>query len=370
METLCIPDGLRTWAEIDHSALHHNLNFIQTKVGPSVAILAVVKANAYGHGAVETARTLGPGVAIFGVANLGEAHELESASTGREIMILSPCLPGERADAVAAGHIVTVSSAAEAAGFARFGRVRVNFKIDTGMGRIGCLEEMATTELQRLLEIPTVALHSVSTHLPSADEDDVFTTSQLARFSSLKSKFLEITPGTKFHVLNSAGVLKHQHSAGEIVRPGLALYGCPPTPEPWSQLRPVLSWRARIALVRDLPAGSTVSYGRTYMAKKPTRTAIVPVGYADGFPLGSSGAGACVSVRGTACPVIGRVTMDQIVIDASAVDEIREGDIATLLGQDGQVSISANELAEKSGTIPWDILTGIGRRVARFHHTS
>ena len=367
METLVIPDGLRTWAEIDHAALRHNVGFVRSKIGPSHGILAVIKANAYGHGAIETARTLAPETAIFGVANLNEAHEVQSAGTGRDIMILSPCLPGERRDAVEAGHIVTVSSADETAAFARFGKIRVNFKVDTGMGRIGCQERNATAELRRLLDIPNATLHSVSSHLPSADEDGQFTSEQLARFAALKADLRALVPEAKFHALNSAGILNHPEHAGDISRPGLTLYGCTTIPAFAENLRPVLSWRARIVLVRDLPAGATVSYGRTYTAARPIRTAIVPVGYADGFPRHASGNGAGVIVRGIPCPVIGRVTMDQIVIDATAVPAIQEGDIATLIGRDGSASITANELARQSDTIAWDILTGIGRRVTRFH---
>jgi alanine racemase len=368
MENFVIPEGLRTWAEIDHSALRSNLALIRKKIGPAAKILAVVKANAYGHGAVQTACTLAEDTSIFGVANLDEAREVESAGTGRDIMLLSPCLPGERAEAVGAGHIVTVSSAAEAEAFARFGKVRVNFKIDTGMGRIGCLEAEALSEFQRVLEIPNTLVHSISSHLPSADEDVVFTSLQLERFANLELQLRLLAPQASFHVLNSAGVLTQSIHTREIVRPGLALYGCSSVSEFSSALFPVLSWRARVVQVRNLPAGATVSYGRTFKAATPIRTAIVPVGYADGFPRHASGNEARVLIRGKSCPVIGRVTMDQIVVNASAVPEICDGDITTLLGSDGDETITANELAEKSGTIAWDILTGIGRRVARFHY--
>jgi alanine racemase len=368
MENSAIPEDLRTWAEIDHTALLSNLRLIRGRTGGGAGILAVVKANAYGHGAIEVAGTLAAETSVFGVANLGEAREIESAGTGRDIMLLSPCLPGERAAAVGAGHIATVSSAAEAAAYAHFGKIRLNFKIDTGMGRLGCLEENAAPELRKILETPNTVLHSISTHLPSADEDAEFTAAQLGRFASLASELRKLAPNAKFHALNSAGILTRPAEPHELVRPGLAIYGCTTIPGFDAKLRPALAWRARIALVKNLPAGASVSYGRSFISSRPIRTAIVPVGYADGFPRQASGHGARVLVRGVSCPVLGRVTMDQIVIDATAVPGVREGDTATLMGADGAETITAGELAACSGTIAWDILTGIGRRVARFHH--
>jgi alanine racemase len=360
----------RTWAEIDPGALLHNLAFVRNRIGPCATILAVVKANAYGHGTGAVAQTLAPDTGIFGVANVAEAMEVEAAGTGRDIMLLSPCLPGERRDAVARNLIVTVSGYQEAAAFAAEGRTRVNFKVDTGMGRIGCAPDRAAEELAAIVAEPGIEVHSISSHLPSADEDPVFTTKQLEEFAALSRCLRAIAPGAAFHVLNSAGLLAQPAEAGDIVRPGLVLYGESPLAEFRTSLRPVLSWKARVLLVRELPTGSSIGYGRTHITTRPTKTAVIAAGYADGFPRQASGRGACVLLHGRRCPVLGRVTMDQIVVDAGDAGETAPGDIATLIGSDGDERITASDLAEQSDTIPWDILTGIGRRVARCHITA
>ncbi|MEI8294485.1 MAG: alanine racemase [bacterium] len=360
------PDHLRTWVEIDLGSLRSNLAFVRRRIGPQAGILAVVKANAYGHGVVDIVRTLAEDIEVFGVANTQEALEVSAAGTGRDIMLLSPCLPVEREIAVRKGFIATVSSAAEALAYSRHGAVRVNFKIDTGMGRAGCASELAVDEVRRVLDLPEVSLHSISTHLPSADEDADFTRLQLLAFDALIAELRALDRGLRFHALNSAGALTCPEHCLDLVRPGLILYGVSPLPEYARELEPVLSWRSRVVLLRELPAGAGVSYGRSFIAKEPIRTALVAVGYADGFPRQLSGRGALVLVRGVRCPVLGRVTMDQIVIDVSAVRGIELGDQVTLIGADGDERIDVSDLAGWAGTISWDILAGIGRRVERF----
>ncbi len=367
MPNQSLPEDLRTWAEIDLGALRHNIDRIRSRLGPGVEILSVVKANAYGHGAMRVASELVAETGIFGVANLREASELGPSAQGRDLMLLSPCLPGERHDAVRRGHIVTVSSASEAEAYSVFGPVRVNFKIDTGMGRVGCSFANAEEEALRLKHVAGVGVHSISTHLPSADEDDGFTFAQLNQFSDLVKVLRGHFPGVKFHALNSAGLLTQGPCDLEIARPGLLLYGISPIEGVQSEFRAVMEWKARVGLVREMPAGASFSYGRTYVSQVPIRTAVISVGYADGVPRQASGNGASVLIRGIRCPLLGRVTMDQIIVDSTGVDGVKEGDVVTLFGRDGNASITVSELAEQSGTIAWDILTGIGRRVERFY---
>jgi len=367
MPIFSVPECLRTWAEVDLGALRANLDFVRQRIGSYPTILAAVKANAYGHGARETVQALAGKKPIFGVANLHEAAEIKSVSDGSDVMLLGPCLPSERRDAVEAKHIVTISSAAEAMAYSKFGSVRVNLKIDTGMGRIGCWKDDAISALRSLQGVPTIKIHSISTHLPSADEDTAFTTAQLHDFTKLAKSLHAITPTAKLHSLNSAGILTLPEFAGDIVRPGLMLYGCSPIPDFPTHLRPVLAWKARIVLLKDLPAGASVSYGRTYISSTPIRTAVLPVGYADGYPRQASGQGCGVLINGQRCDLIGRVTMDQIIVNVSDLTNVQVGDVATLIGRDGNVSIDAQELAHRSGTIAWDILTGIGRRVERLY---
>jgi len=360
-----IPETLRSWAEIDLNALRHNLSALREQIGTAPGILAVVKANAYGLGTVPVVRALAEGAEIFGVASLSEARDVASANTGRDIMLLSPCLPSERTEAVERGLIATVSSADEAEAYAHFGSLRINFKIDTGMGRIGAWWEQATDELRRIVRIPGITVHSLSTHLPNSDEDEKATAAQLELFSKLADRLRAIAPGAKIHALNSAGAIRFPQYAGDFVRAGLLLYGVSPLPEFQSRLSSPVEWKARVTLVRDLPTGTGVSYGSTFVTDRPTRTAVLAVGYADGYPRSLSGSGISVLLNGVRCPVLGRITMDQTIVVIDGAGHVSPGDTATLIGCQGSESISVAELARRADTIPWEILTGIKGRVAR-----
>ena len=365
MPSFSVSPALRSWVEVDPGALRHNLAFVRRTIGPKPEILAVIKANAYGHGTAQAAKALAHDVAVFGVANLTEAQAVQAAETGRRIMLLSPCLPSEREEAVAGGFIVTVSSADEAEGFAAFGNAAVNFKIDTGMGRVGFGGESAAAEIERIAG--RVNLYSVSTHLPCSDEDEPFTRAQLDGFSRMVAGIRRIAPEAKIHSLNSAGILKFPEHAEDIVRAGLVLYGISPLPEFRNEFRPALAWKTRVTLVKDLPAGAGVCYGRTFITSRPTRSAVLAVGYADGFPRQVSGKGAAVLIRGSRCPLLGRVTMDQIVVDATGAGDVRPGEEAVIIGSQGRETITAEDLAVQADTISWDILTGIKGRVARIY---
>ncbi len=365
MPSFSASPALRSWVEVDPGALRHNLAFVRKTIGQLPGILAVIKANAYGHGTAETARALAHDVEVFGVANLTEARTVLAAETGRRIMLLSPCLPSERKEAVEAGLIATVSSAEEALGFAACGPATVNFKVDTGMGRVGFAGASAAQELAALAG--RVNIHSISTHLPCSDEDERFTRDELEQFSGMIADFRRIAPGAKIHSLNSAGILKFPDHAEDLVRAGLVLYGYSPLPAFQTNLIPALTWKTRVTLVKDLPAGSGVCYGRTFITSRPTRTAVLAVGYADGFPRQVSGQGANVLIRGRRCPLLGRVTMDQIVVDVTGAGRIEPGEEAVIIGSVDGESISAADLAVQAGTIPWDILTGIKGRVARIY---
>ncbi len=367
MTRFSVPPSIRTWAEIDVSAMRDNVSAVRRLIGDRPRILAVVKANAYGHGAVEVVRALAGQVDIFGVANVCEAREIFDAGTERDVMILGPCLPGERGIAVADGAIVTVSSAPEAAAYAQHGPVRINFKIDTGMGRVGVWWERAEDELRAICGQPGIKIHSVSTHLPVADEDEVFTRRQLERFEELASRIRQCVPSALIHALNSAGILRFPEFSADLVRAGLVLYGESPVPEFQPLLLRPLAWKTRVALVHDLPQGAGVSYGRTFVAERPMRVALLPIGYADGFPRALSGRGAQVLINGARCAVLGRVTMDQVVVDVSDSGAVEEGDEVVLIGRQGEAEITAREFAAQAGTIPWDIFTGIKSRVVRIH---
>lgn len=360
----------RCWAEIETAALRHNAGVARAHVGPGVALLAVIKANGYGHGLTNVAAALAQEADLFGVANLREAIDARSV-VAHPIVLLGPALPAERAEIVQRGFIPSVSSFVEAQEFSRLtsgGTVAINCKIDTGMGRMGMPEHLALEELKAIAVLPHLTIHSFSTHLPSADEDAVFTRAQLAHFSELLPAIRRALPGDyKIHALPSAGVLGFDDAHFDIVRAGLMLYGVSPLPEFQHQLRPALSLKTRIVLLRDLPAGSSISYGRTFITTRPTRVATLGVGYADGLPRAVSNRDAVVLIRGRRCPVLGRVTMDLTMVDVSDLPEAAVGDEVVLIGRQGEEEISAREMAERASTIAWEIFTGIGSRVARVY---
>jgi len=361
----------RCWAEIDRSALRHNAKFVRKRVG-SAKMLAVVKANAYGHGLIGVAETLADEAKLFGVANLEEALALRE-SFSHPIIILGPALPGERSTIAERGFIPTISALEEAEDFNRVAHrspAVVNFKIDTGMGRMGVPEEEALGVLKQVSTFPNIRIHSVSTHLPVSGEDADYTRDQLLRFGEIMKQFRVAVPiDYKVHVLQSAGILAFTEPAGvfDMVRAGIVLYGISPLSEFQDFLKPVMTWKTRISLVRDIPKGSSISYGRTFITPRKMRIATLSAGYADGYPWHLSNRDAAVLVRGQRCPILGRVTMDLMMIDVSKIDNVQLGDEVVLMGRDGNEEISCAELARAAGTIPWEITTRIGARVRRVY---
>lgn len=361
----------RCWAEIDRSALRHNAGVVREKLGPGVQLLAVVKANAYGHGMVGVAEALAKEAQIFGVANLEEATTLHR-EVWHPIVILGPALPQERVLIVEGGFIPSISTLEEAQEFDRAAKgssVAINFVIDTGMGRMGVPQAEATALFQKITALPNIKIHSLSTHLPVSNEDADFTHAELAQFADLVKKLRAEFPGDyKVHALPSAGVLAFSDPPFDIARAGLMLYGISPLPGFQELLRPVMTWKTRIALIRDMPAGHGISYGRTFITPREMRVATLSAGYADGYPRHLSNRDAAVLVRGQRCALLGRVTMDLMMIDVSHIDGAAVGDEVILMGSQGDQEISATELAERANTISWEITTRIGQRVRRVYH--
>ena len=356
----------RCWAEIDRAALRYNAKLVRDRIG-SAEMLAVVKANAYGHGLVGVAQALADDAQLFGVANLEEALTLRE-SLPHPIVILGPATPEERPLIAKSGFIPTISSLEEAQSFDRPKPVSVNFKIDTGMGRMGVVENEALEVFKRVAALPNIEIHGISTHMPVSNEDAEYTRDQLVRFRKIVEQIRAEVPGTyKAHVLQSAGTLAFNQPTFEIVRAGIILYGISPLPEFRELLKPVMTWKTRICLVRDVPKGSSISYGRTFIAPQNMRVATLSAGYADGYLWHLSNRGAAVLVRGKRCPLLGRVTMDLMVIDVSGLDNVQVGDNVVLMGRDGNDEISCDELGERAGTITWEIITRIGARVRRVY---
>ena len=367
------PSPPRAWAEIDLSALRHNLAVARETSGQDV--MAVVKAGAYGHGLEEIASALeGEHIAFFGVANVGEARRLTVAGITTPIYLLGPTFDDERAEVVANDWLPSLSSHHEADQFAALsaeaGKVLdAHLTIDTGMGRGGFLPDQVPAALGHIAALPALRITGLGSHLPAADEDPGFTRAQFDSFDTLVEQVLPTSglplPTSQFriHLSNSAGLLAYQSRTTNLVRPGLMLYGCSPIPEFQEKLRPVMTLKSRVSIVRDLPAGHGVSYGRTAILTRPTRVATIGIGYGDGYPRALSGQNPEVLIRGQRCPLLGRVTMDQVMADVTDLPACTTGDEVELFGP----NIPVTEIAKKANSIPWEIFTGITSRVTRIH---
>jgi alanine racemase len=360
----------RCWAEINLEAIRWNLWVLRSLVPSGVRIAAVIKADAYGHGLPEIARQLDRDADLFGVANLTEARTIRSTGSQTPILILGPALPEERFCIVDEGFVPSVSTINEAAAYAKCARNRapIHFVIDTGMGRIGVSEDEADHAFRALREMPELRLVAVSSHLPVADEDEDYTAEQLDRFRPLVNN---ACPGEgPATVLNSAGVIRFGRTAkpGDVVRTGLALYGISPIPGFQAHLQPAMTLKTRVVLVRWLGRGRSISYGRTFITSDRMKVATLCAGYGDGVDRHLSGQETEVLIRGRRCRLLGRVTMDQMMVDVTHLDQVEPGDEAVLFGCQGNQEILASELAAKAGTIAWEIFTGITKRVPRVYH--
>ena len=362
-------DGQRTWVELGAKALLHNLAALRAGASAGALCFAVVKADAYGHGLSWVVSTLTGLVDGFAVANVAEARVVRMHASNLPILIMGPALDFEREEIVRSGFLPVISTMEEAAAYASFSLsepVAVHLAIDTGMGRIGVWEREALNLARAVASMRGLKITGVGSHFPVADEDADYTRAQAKRFNTLVGELRQggLVTGLG-HIGNSAGVLGFPDACREMYRAGLALYGASPLPVYQKRLQPVLSWKTRISLVRELEPERSVSYGRTFVAKSHMRVATLAVGYADGYRRHLSGRGAWVLVGGRRCAVLGRVTMDQIMVDVSSCPEAVAGSEAVLLGVQGSEEITVATLADLAGTIPWDIFTGIGRRVSR-----
>lgn len=365
-----------TWAEIDLPALSSNLGQLRGVCATGTGILAVIKANAYGHGAREIAHALVRAAqppAMLAVASVDEGIELRTAGIIVPILLLSAILPAEVPEAVRAGLTVTLFStdvvrALDQAGQAQGRPASAHFKIDTGMGRIGRWHEEAGRFYQSLARYPFVHVEGVYTHFASADEtDDDLTPRQIAAFeAALRACGLPRPGGPVIHAANSATALRYPRADYDMIRPGLALYGATPLPPNLGAriaLKPVMTLRARVTSVRTVAAGASVSYGATWRAARPSRVATVPVGYADGYSRRLSNRGR-VLVHGRCCPVVGRVTMDQLLVDCTELSPaVNVGDPVTLWG----CGLPIEDVAQAAETIPYELMCAVGKRVPRIY---
>lgn len=377
-----IDPRLRAWVEIDLGALERNLANIRGALPPHIRYVAVVKADAYGHGLGPVAtRFMHAGADLFAVANLHEADTLRRLGRGWPILVLSALLPAEAEAALEADVIPTLSSPEEAQRFGELARRKgrtldVHLKIDTGMGRLGIWHEAMMDLADAVRAEPALRVAGLFTHFASAGEDAAFTHVQRERFlNALKVLSLMGYAHRKdllIHADNSAGIeTLAPESPFNAVRVGLLQFGIRPSAGTLlSQVavEPVLSFHSRLGLVKRLPAGTALSYGQTRRLERATTVGIATAGYADGIPTSLSNRGEAL-VRGMRCPILGRVTMDQTILDLNAVPDAQPGERVTLIGQQGEEGIDPRGFAEAAGQIPWEVLVSITGRVKRVYRT-
>jgi alanine racemase len=358
-----------TWIEVDLAAIRHNVGALRP---PGTELMAVVKANAYGHGDVPVARAaLDAGATWLGVALVEEGLRLRAAGVDAPILVLSEFPPGAEAVAVAARLTPALYSdqgLERLTAAVRGQGVGVHVKVDTGMHRVGVWPpEDAVGFAERTLRAG-FELEGLWTHLARSEEDAETTKLQLARFGRVVEAARDAGLQPRYlHAANSGGALLHDEAAFDLVRPGIAIYGIPPAPGVGEDrgLRAALTWRSRVTFVKRLAAGERLSYGHRYEVERDAWIATVPVGYADGYPRSASSR-ADVLIRGHRCRVAGNVTMDQLMVDCGDL-VVEPGDDVVLVGEQGQGRITAWDLAASADTIAYEIVTRIGERVPREH---
>ncbi len=368
-----IPDGVVTWAEIDLDAIAHNVRAIKAFVGPDTEIIASVKANAYGHGLLPVARA-----ALEAGASRLAVHRIHVSVALRESGITAPILlmghiPPSGVDLVLRNRITPtlvdwetarlISAHAETP-------VSVHVKIDTGMSRYGLEPEKAVDFVRYIASLPNLHVEGLFTHFATADEaDPTDARRQFQRFRAVLDELANIGyPIAVPHICNSAGLVTVPEAHMAAVRPGLLIYGMAPSPAsmPPFPLQRALSLKTTIIHVRDLKPGASISYGRTFVATKPMRVALIPLGYGDGYPRQASNRGA-VLIHGQRAPIRGRICMDQMIVDVTDIPDVHVGEEAVAIGQQGDGEITAEEVAAWSDSINYEVVTGLLPQVVRVY---
>jgi alanine racemase len=376
---MTIPQGRPTFCLVDLDALCWNFRRIREKVGPEVKILAMIKADAYGHGAAAVAKALAAeGCDAFGVATLEEGIKLRQAGIHASILIVAGVYPEQVEQYLQHAltpvlHELETLRKLDAALRERRTTLNAHVEIDTGMGRIGFLATEIDSWLPELSRLTSVKLEGVFSHFAEAEsKNELYAETQLRNFSLVVDRLRHA--GLSFpltHMAKSAALISLSESHLAMVRPGLILYGIYPSPDMAEEiaLKPVLTWKTRIIQLKRLSKGASIGYGRTFVTGRKSLIATLPVGYADGYQRVLSN-NAAVLVRGIRAPVVGRISMDLTTIDVTDIAEVQQGDEVVLLGRQGAAMISADEMAAWANTISYEIFTSIGARVPRIHYRS
>jgi alanine racemase len=367
-----------TWAEVDLGALEHNYIQVKRLTGKDVQMMAVVKANAYGHGTVEVSEVLeGMGISYLGVATTDEAVRLRDHGIKTPVLILGSVLPEEVRIAKDRDITLTLcnhdilkeirrlAKAEEGQG----ARIKIHIKVDTGMGRIGVWHEDALHFVKEVSGEKSIALEGIYTHFSSAGRDEFFTAYQMESFerllTSIEKSWIKIPLK---HAANSIATVDYKRAHLNLARPGLIVYGMYPkyTFPKLIKLKPVLSLKTRIVFLKDIPPGRSISYGRTFISQRHTKIATLPIGYADGYHRGLSNK-AEVLIHGQYADIVGRITMDQTMIDVGHIRGVKIGDEVVLIGKQGHHEIRIEKLARLADTIAYDFICGISNRVPRVY---
>lgn len=365
-----------TWIEIDLDAYARNVDALASRLPQDSRVIAVLKANGYGHGSVQLAQACADRIAMIAVALLEEAIELRRAGINTPILLLGPLttnqVPVAIAQDIAMGLTGPESLDALVRAHSSLGGApaRVHLKLDSGMGRMGFMPSDLATLADVINANPWISVEGIYTHFANASSPaDPYTEVQMERFGRMLGQLRDAGVSAPLHhTSNSAATLRGFVSRGHFVRVGLSLLGGEPLDTGDTRLERVLTWRSSIVRLKEIPAGHPVGYGTTFIASRPSRIATLPVGYADGYNRLLSNRGE-VLLRGRRAPVVGRVSMDLVTIDVTDIGLAAPGDPVVLLGRQGDEEISAEEIAAKIGTIPYEVFTSISERVPRVYRT-
>jgi len=365
-----------TWAEIDLGAFRHNFKQISRKLTKRVSLLPVVKADAYGHGMEEIARTsLSCGAKLLGVANIEEGIFLRKRGIKAPVLILGSVYPLSNFTYILRYNLSPTISSLQAAeelskiAKRRKKKVRVHIKVDTGMGRIGISAENAASLVKRVIQLPGIIVEGIFTHLAAADSDHEFTMEQIRKFQSVIDELKRDNINIKYkHAANSTAILRYSDAHFNLARPGISLYGLFPFEgaEKEIDLKPVMQLKTRIVFIKRVKKGTSVSYGRTWKAERDSIIGTLPIGYADGYNRLLSNKGE-VLIRGKRIPIVGRVCMDMCMVDITSLPEVKVGEEVVLIGSQGKERITADEIAKLIGTISYEVVCAISKRVPRIY---
>ncbi|AXA35470.1 MAG: alanine racemase [Candidatus Hydrogenedentota bacterium] len=365
-----------SWVEVDLGAIVHNFRLVKSLVSPSTRVFAVVKADAYGHGAVPVAKALvKAGADRLCVARVEEALELRAAGVASPIQVFAPPLDGQAESLVRAGCIAVVCAREHVealAGRARALRqqVAIHVKVDVGMGRLGIAPTDTLEFLRMLMRYPELQVEGIMSHLPCADTPPADITKQhIATFDQVRAEVLASGFNVPmFHLANSAATMDFPEAHFDAVRPGIILYGQYPSADVQRRLplRPAMTLKSRIVYLKDVPPGQGLSYGHTYITKQPSRIATIPLGYADGYPRHASNR-TVMHVRGVPARVVGRVCMDLTLLDVTHIPETQLGDEVVAFGKGAQSFLPVEIVANAIGTIGYELTTRIGKRLPRYY---